>query len=404
MLSSNKPKFSFSLTINELTNIPEINGSCYIGLKIKDGNGSHKLANLIKPTSNSNSNSSSTNSNNSSFSKSFFNKFDDATTKTTSPFSGSSSSSISCSTSRRKIHNFKCIFNYKLSCNLIFGLNKKLNLINNKYLLLKVYYVHQGIITELGSLDINLAEYLNFDQSITTKYLLNKSKVNSILNLTIQLNELPKSTEFHTQLQIEDNNSTTASATPTSTSQPKKLPTSTTSTSFPVSSPKRTSFNVPQFENKHVFGGINTVFGEGTFTQGPSQTISVNSPKTDEENVVNGNIPNGNLPATAATATGAAPGKPQILIDPIVGTLYCKILECNWDPELYHLLEYSPDQCIDDIFENKSNPYGYNLKLRQYVKQHTNLNDDDEDDDDQIKLNGLISELKYRQDLKSWKV
>ena len=35
--SSSKPKFAFNLTINDLTNVPEINGSCYIELQIRDG-------------------------------------------------------------------------------------------------------------------------------------------------------------------------------------------------------------------------------------------------------------------------------------------------------------------------------------------------------------------------------
>ncbi|EGW30040.1 uncharacterized protein SPAPADRAFT_158395 [Spathaspora passalidarum NRRL Y-27907] len=389
MFTSNKPKFAFSLSINELTNIPEINGACYIKLQIKDGHHRNKLTDLIKPVPPSAS-TAGTNSSSSSVNKSFFNN-----------------SSVNCTTSKKKIHNFKCVFNYKVSCNLRFGLKKKENLISNKYLLLKVYYVHESTkrsdggsssqTTELGRLDINLAEYLNFDEPITTKYLLNQSKVNSILNLTIQLNELPESFDFHTQLQIDDNSSANSS---------KKLPKPTHTSSSTTSFPKRTTFNVPQFENKHVFGGINTVFGEGTF-----QNSTPNHPPTptDEKS----SVPTPSVTASATTAatttntttTRGINSKPQILIDPIVGTLYCKILESNWDPELYKLLEYSPDQCINDIFENNNNPYGHNQKLKQYVDEHINYQDDDEDEDSKPReLNGLISETKYREDLKSWKL
>ena len=59
----------------------------------------------------------------------------------------------------------------------------------------------------MGKVDINLSEYLNFDEPITTKYLLNDSKVNSILGVTIGLNELSSTFDFHTQLQIQDSNS-----------------------------------------------------------------------------------------------------------------------------------------------------------------------------------------------------
>ncbi|KAL6451456.1 hypothetical protein SBY92_002798 [Candida maltosa Xu316] len=226
--SSNKPKFAFNLSINELTNVPEINGSCFIELQVKDGsrrggghghshvsaNGSDKKSTLMSPSNSS---------------RAFLNKFDDITTSlslnpnSNSKDSSSVSGNVAATTSRKRLHNFKCAFNYKLSCNLRFSVKKKGNLIANKYLLLKIFYVNDtsnhtssSQITELGRLDINLSEYLNFDEAITTKYLLNDSKVNSILSLTIGLNELPPNFDFHTQLQIQDNNSSINSRTDTS--------------------------------------------------------------------------------------------------------------------------------------------------------------------------------------------
>lgn len=64
--SSSKPKFAFNLTINDLTNVPEINGSCYIELQIRDGTRrSFHTSNINNGSSGSNnSNSNGKNSQN----------------------------------------------------------------------------------------------------------------------------------------------------------------------------------------------------------------------------------------------------------------------------------------------------------------------------------------------------
>lgn len=411
--SSSKPKFSFNLIINDLTNVPQINGSCFIELQIKDGGRHHSDSKVSKSISSTIMAPSTT-------SRTFLNKFDDFTTSlSTSQNSGmkesttsSLSGNVSATTSRKKLHNFKCNFNYKLSCNLKFNIRKKGNLVANKYLLLKIFYVNDASaqsfvgglsqITELGRLEINLSEYLNFDDMITTKYLLNDSKVNSILSLTIGLNELPPNFDFHTQLQIQDNQSSVNSR--TDTSNLSSRPTT-----------RKNNFNVPQFEKKNIFNGINNVFGEnGTFNNSPPS-----SPSTPVENgqAQLGSVDKSKTESNLSLANNKNGGQQeqqpkqqqqqqQILMDPIVSQLYCKILESSWDPELYTLLTYSPEQCIDDIFNNPKNKYGYNLKLKEYYEARKK--DDEEEmgnlDDSYRELNGLISEVKYRPDLKSWNI
>lgn len=85
-------------------------------------------------------------------------------------------------------------------------------------------------------------------------------------------------------------------------------------------------------------------------------------------------------------------------MDPIVSGLYRKILESTWDPELLPLLDYTPEKCINDIFNNSDNPKGWcpNIKQDNW--------DNDEDDDGLKNLNGLINESKLRDDLRSWVV
>lgn len=124
--SSSKPKFSFNLMINDLTNVPQINGSCFIELQIKDGGRHHSESKVSKSISSTIMAPSTT-------SRTFLNKFDDFTTSlSTSQNSGmkesttsSLSGNVSATTSRKKLHNFKCNFNYKLSCNLKFNIRKK---------------------------------------------------------------------------------------------------------------------------------------------------------------------------------------------------------------------------------------------------------------------------------------
>ncbi|KAI5950330.1 hypothetical protein KGF54_005147 [Candida jiufengensis] len=489
--SSSKPKFALDLTINELTNVPQINGSCYIEIAIKDSKRTHYTNGKVPSDSSKakSSTSSNTSPSRSNTTRSLFNKFDDLGSKIKQSTSlnkssssvndgksnsnnshnlNSSSSSnsntsvsghVSTTTSRKRLHNFRCVFNYKLSCNLKFGLKKKGNLISNKYLIFKIYYIHEDkhhsssnsdhAIIDLGRLEINLAEYLNFNEPVNTKYLLEDSKVNSILNITIGLHELPSNFDFHTQLQIQDNNSSNLSSSSTSALNLNQN-----------NNKKKNNFNVPQFEKKNVYTGINNVLGDNAIQESnkdqhhhhhnhhngaksppknyrqllnSNESNSVNSSSASSQDGKSltdiGNLNNQDLIKLVAQSSDAGSGfssnqqgqpnnqipnlqmmnqnnsdNKHILMDPIVSILYCKILESNWDPELYPLLDYSPNQCIDDIFNNPENPFGCNLKLKKYYNEKRSENDKGVEDDSYRELNGLINEVRYRPNLKSWTI
>lgn len=465
MFSSSKPKFALELAINELTNVPQINGACYIEVSIRDSKQKHmnKHTNGSRaPSKDTSSASSNTNGNSSTSNaaKSFLNRLDSKATKTVNKEvaqAKGSSGHVSTTTSLKKLHNFKCNFNYKLTCNLKFSLkSKKSRLIGNKYLSLRVYYVHddkhggdEQIIIPLGRLEINLAEYLNFEEPVNLKYLLDDSKVNSILSLTIGLAELPENFDFHTQLQIQDNNSSVVSSTALREGlhQNKK---------------RSTTFNVPQFERKNVFNGISNIFGEGNADENQGSPNHVSSPSTPQSEtnerpqsptprnhrtvfnqasspelsassklsldgkqidditnlnnqdliklvaqssdvslamstqLPNLNGQNGNGGQNGNLVSGI---NRHIAMDPIINSLYTKILESNWDPALYPLLDYSPNQCIDDIFNNPENPYGCNLKLKEFYESQIGK---DDENSGYRNLNGLINEDKYRSNLQSW--
>lgn len=392
MFQSGRPKFSLDLTIKELSNIPQIKGSCYVDIQIRESPGmksfpkfKQRTAHLMDLGSNSNGR-------------------DAAEESQTSV----SSNLISVHTTNKHIHNFKCSFNYNLRCNLRFALNKKENLIGNKFLMMRVYYVddsHEnsaGIsnhATELGRLELNLSEYLNFDKPTTSKYLLQKSKVNSIMTLVVYLEELAADADFHTLLQITDSSSNT----PTSTS-----------TQLGRSATKKKLFNIPQFELNKVFSGFNGVLGsqatgKNSTKSSALETSSVGDSEEDKhENSgkkkcsFRGAVSRSDTQQELRSKHGEEVPTDQgtFLMDPIISNLYKKILESTWDPELHKLLKFDPEMCIEDIFKNGGD--GWN----RYISENfgTWEGDEHEGDDDYYTVNGLIDETEYRENLKSWNV
>lgn len=407
--SSKKPKFGLNLTINDLSNIPQISGTCFIEIEIKDGKkGIRSGLGGLRTHSPSASEKSSPASSKPNLLKSSSSSFSDS-------LSSSSSGNVSVTTSHKKIHNFKCVFKYKLSCNLRFLVKKRENLIDNKYLYLRVYFLHDSqsegsgsghhghSAIEIGRLNLNLSEYLNFSEPRTSKYLLKDAKVNSILSLTIDLKELPSDYTFHTQLQIDD-------------SAPHSSKSSVASNNREESKGKGTKFNVPHFDKKNTFGGLTDVIQPSNAENSQSSFSSEESDKkkrsssstkkngNEAKNDSNQDKAFSNVQSTHLNGLEQLPLlQPSVLMDPIVSNLFKKILESTWDPELNSLLEYSPEQCIDDIFDAAHNNDldGFNKNL---ANRYHAMEPDDQEDADAKDVNGLINELKFREDLKSWHI
>lgn len=406
--SSKKPKFGLDLTINELSNIPQISGTCFIEIEIKDRKkGIRSGLTGLRTHSPSISESSTPTSSKHSLLKSSSGSFSESS-------SSSSSGNVSVTTSQKKIHNFKCVFKYKLSCNLRFLVKKRENLIDNKYLHLRVYYLHDSAsegsnhhghsATEIGRLNLNLSEYLNFSEPRTSKYLLKDAKVNSILSLTIALKELPSDYTFHTQLKIDD-------------SAPHLSKTTLSSGSKEETKGKSTKFNVPQFDKKNTFGGLTDVIQPESSRNLPT-TSSMSSDESDNKKKRSSNSmkKNGRESKSDPSHDGDTSHnqsthlngleqlpllQPSVMMDPIVSNLFKKILESTWDPELKSLLEYTPEKCIDDIFEAAQNNdlEGFNKNLEE---RYHKMEPEDQEDADSKDVNGLINELSFRDDLRSW--
>lgn len=353
MFSSKKPKFKLDFTVKEVSNIPHTTGYCYVDVLVQDGHAGIRAAlSLLRPV-----------------------KDDSSNTETKLSTSGH----VHVRTSKRKINNFRCLFNYNVSCNLRFPVKKKENMIAEKYLLLKVYYMGEKSSKfegghELGRVELNLAEYLNFSLPVTTKFLLQDSKVNSIVSFSVGLTELPSDFEFLTQLQIKDS--------PHHHSSTSKL-------LDQQSLQKESTFNIPQFQNKAVIGGI-----DGGLNSKSSQDSTGHSAE-DELSKKEHKEPQSDQKETQPRQT-----YDNIIMDPIVSGLYRNVLESAWDPQMVELLKYPPEKVVEHIFSCGPDD-DWREGLPAYEDIHKLLLSTKSDERDS---SGLVGEEAFRDDLKSWSI
>lgn len=367
-----KPKFKFELLINELSNIPHTSGYCYLDVRVGDSHLGGLIAafSLLKPIPKSLSSREEADHGNPT-------DFVPGTNYATN------SRCVHVHTSLRKIHNFKCSFNYKVSCNLRFPMKKRDNMVGDKFLSIRVVYVPEKSksdknSTNLGEVKLNLAEYLNFNEPVTSKYLLQDSKVNSILNLTTYLEELPADYEFHTQLHIEDSKHHLSSST-TSFSKSMKL--------------SNRSFAVPQFQRKGVFGGLGGVLNSQSSRKALPPASEDHHAKDQQKDSEASNDQSGDeIPVFSSRSFD------NVIVDPLVSGLYKKVLESTWDPELQTLLKLTPEKIVENIFSSNS------LDYAEMVKSDFGKVDGLDSDETYKDMKGLIDESTYRDNLRSWKV
>ena len=382
MLGSKRPKFKFSFVLNDLSKIPHTSGYCYAEISIADGNPSglraafaqlKPFSSLLKDTENDNVSMESK-----------------GNASTEHNVSSRSSRCIQVRTLKYRIHNFKSHFNFSMSCNLKFPLKRKDNMVGDKYLVLRVFYQAERSSKhdhsmELGVVRLNLAEYLNFNEPVTAKYLLQESKINSILNLTTSLEELPADFDFHTQLQIDE-------------SRHAQLHANSNLSISKASGSGTKSYNVPQFQRQAVFGGLDGVINpQGNKDAGllgtPNESESASKHETNEDEKDQSHQQN-----THMTTVGTKHIE-DVIVDPIIGSLYRKILELTWDPDLHVLIKLTPQKVVDDIFELDKDP----LKMENNLQFYRNLRPKPDADSLRNK-EGLMVESKFRSNLTSWLV
>lgn len=363
------PKFSLDLTINELINIPQTSGSCFIELQIKDSPYKSTVLHKHQPQKDSDE----------LFKESKRTITNNVETNSTS------SKKVRATTSKKKVHNFKCTFHYKLSCNLKFPINKRQRAIDDKYLLLSVYYSSSSDerhTTLLGRAEVNLSEYIEYDDPVTSKILLRHSKVNSILNLKIFLRELPDNFDFHTQLQIQDS---------TQNISQKGTSLANDSTLKSIDHKKTFKHLIEERKSRNTL----EVFSS---SQSPDRADS-QKPRSKQQTVLHAQESPLWTFLSSIPTNNTKYQQPQqlMMLNLAVSNLSRKLLESNWEPDLQGLLEYTPEKCINDVFSHSSDGKEWDKKLSEIYSI-------DHPDDDTSSMNGLIDEANYRSDLRSWSI
>ncbi|CEP60239.1 uncharacterized protein LALA0_S01e06172g [Lachancea lanzarotensis] len=316
---SKRPKFLFQLRISELTNIPQSSGYCFVKWHFKDGTGTTSHSMVPSPSSPSSASQDGTHV-------------------------IRSSSQNRGATPRVLVKHHRASWDYTLPKPVLVKLTTDKNrILQHKELVLEVYFEFlepvgssaidragssAGSATEpsgstsnsvytqkvsrkvlLGVVEINIAEYINREQrQIPSRFLLQKSKVNSILSLAIQM-ELARG-------------------------------------SFDDFEPSQFS-NSGQLPNTFR-NGISEVFDASSDFSSPiSSTFTPNGASTSSP--------------TKKTADGQGTF-PITINNPFVDKLYQKTFQVPWDPRPGEL---NPKECVEDILDGgdgwAKNEKGVNL-------------------------------------------
>ncbi|CCH46973.1 hypothetical protein BN7_6580 [Wickerhamomyces ciferrii] len=206
--------------------------------------------------------------------------------------------------------------------------------------------------TTLGKIEINLAEYVNYEEPTSNRYLLQQSKINCILNVKIGM-ELIKG--------------------------------------------EKSEFIAPSMKNSNVFKGISNVFNESSAFHESITRPSSAAPSHNKANSASGmSSPDyKNHKSTMA-----------ITSDPIVAKLYEKTFEISWDPRPG---EFTAGESVDDIFNGgdgwAKNEEGINLiDLDIDANRTQNPLHQVSDYKGDTTTQALLKESDIREDLKSWSI
>lgn len=302
---SRKPKFLLALRINELINIPQSSGYCYVKWSLKEGTG------------------------------------------TSSSIVGSNGESTAVMnqshglTPRVLVENHRARWNYefdkplpvklqvdknrelqakKMSLDIYFEFVSDKNDLPNprrstssssehsKHSITNAYSQRVTGKVLLGTVSLNIAEYVREDeQPVTNRFLLKKSKVNSILNVTVQM-RLARGTY----------------------------------NDFNVSK----SFTSGQLPGAFR-SGINDILDDTSDVGSPASSVyqsSIMSPQSTR----NGN---GKVQSTlggSLTSSGLVNNSISASMSPLVDSLYQKTFQLPWDPRPG---EFTPRECVEDILQ-----------------------------------------------------
>ncbi|GMM55234.1 hypothetical protein DAKH74_018500 [Maudiozyma humilis] len=335
---SRRPKFLFFLQINELVNIPQSSGFCFVRWSIRDGTGT-------KSSAVSTAASASTGSDGTQY-------------RVTSQSKGT--------TPRVAVLHHRAQWNYKLerAVQVKLQVDRQRNL-HKKDLILDIFFefvdgagAGAGATSpsshrvtnkiQLGTVVVNLADYVREDEMpITNRFLLKHSKVNSIINVTVQM-KLVRGTYNDFIAASHGSSGVLSGSSDTNTSSVPGSPRrGDTPASFPATAP-----------------------GISAASAGPSLGMGIST---------SGNSGNGNNNSSApphSLQSGASSGTRGLStisssMNPLVDSLYARTFQLPWDARPGEL---SPRECIDDIVRGgdgwAKNENGINLIDLQALRLH----------------------------------
>lgn len=248
MFKVKKHKFQINVVVEKLFNIPHSSGYCFVNIQISS---EKKFKNDLF-TRNKFGMLNKRNLVNRENKKINLDHFDQKIGKNEHGIEFQNGHGFFGTSPSVKIYNFTCHLDYKISYISKFPFKRRENKFENKYLVLKVYYVNESLLstfdkkknnffikhddgftnedcfnnkflidmvlfndlylkknifTELGELKINLNNYLDIDPVIKTKNLLENSKINSILSMSIQIKKIDQINNFNENKNISYENS-----------------------------------------------------------------------------------------------------------------------------------------------------------------------------------------------------
>jgi len=337
---SKRPKFLFFLQVNELVNIPQTSGYCYVKWNIRDGTGINKNSTIVG---------------------------DDKQYKVSNQSKGM--------TPRVKVTHHRAQWNYKLDRPIQLKLQVERNKdLHRKDLVLDIFFefisgtsntnnnnnnstntnnvVPQEKVSnkiQLGRVVINLSEYIREDEMpITNRFLLKNSKVNSIINVTIQMKLIRGAYSDFNMIHMGNGNSTVSSRNVSGSVSKSQLQPLTLLETQGTSDFSGTTPSSPR-KSSHSYTGL--------------------SPDAQNDISGSGGRPSTMKSGQSSTAKGLSTISTSM--NPLVDSLYAKTFHLPWDPRPNEL---SPRECVDDIVKGgdgwAKNENGINLIDLQALRLH----------------------------------
>lgn len=196
--------------------------------------------------------------------------------------------------------------------------------------------------TYLGKVEINLSEFVNFEESKTNRYLLKEAKINAVLHVEIRMEA------------VEGQN---------------------------------IDYNAPQLKSK----GLSSVFNSETSSFPDSGTSPISSHHGS-------NLKSG----SASSSNNRLHKSLAISNDPVISKLYENTFDISWD---YRPGEYNIVECIDDIFSGGDGWAKNEDGVRLIDLQRGRVKDEIEKTKDifATKFSG-VNEFDIRGEMKSWQI